>query len=310
MSIVSSFAAGGVASVSALACCLYKRSKKEPSYQYCHGSTYGALYLMSRLEGANKNSLIPFGLLEDQKIPIFSGECFRGISDNGINRKNTSWVHITDDSTAVGYSKRFPFSFEDAKKHLEDIVCDNDSPDRNRPPYAGQYHSAYWNKILLRIRQVRAWDEPTFQSELKEGLARWIQSEIDYFEKNGRQYVHQEEHHTTLIRLIKIQNEIGEAPNFQLNEQDKQQISKNYPIVFLSSSFEIDSSCPPSSLLNELGIAKKLTLGKGIQGIATEPQFINDVRAFIRFQGLAKKVKVISFAALALEKLNHSAQKI
>lgn len=304
MSLVSIVAAG-VAGVSALAYCLYNRSKKEPSYQYCHGSTYGALYLMSCLQGDNKNSLIPFGLLENIKIPVFSGECFRGISDSGINRKNTSWVRITDDSTAVGYSKRFPFSFEDTKKYLEEIIRDNDNPNWSRPPYAGQYHSAYWNKILLRIRQVRAWDEPTFQKELKDGLARWIKSEIDYFETKGRHYVNKEEQEPSLIRMKKIQDEIQESPNFQLNEEDKWQILKTYPIVFLTSSFEIDYSGPPSSLLNEFGIAKKLTLGKEIQGIATEPQFIDEVRAFIQLQGLAKKVKVISFAALALEKLNH-----
>ncbi len=304
MNLVSCVAAG-VVGASALAYCLYNRPKKEPPYQYCHGSTYSALYLMSRLQGDNKNSLIPFGLLENQKIPIFSGECFRGIADNGINRKSTSWVDITHDSTAVTYSKRFPFSFKDAKEYLEKIIDDNKAA-CSRPPYAGQYHSAYWNKILLRIRQVRAWDELIFQKELKEGLTSWINTEINYFKKDGKQYIDSKEEQPCLNRMKKIQYEIQQTPHFQLNEEDKEQILKTYPIVFLTTSSEIDSSDYPSSSLNEFGIQKKLTLGKEIQGIATEPQFMDEVRAFIQLQGLAKKVKVISFSALALEKLNRS----
>src|SRR3990167_7114978 len=87
-------------------------SFEAPVYRYCHGTTFSALYLMSRLQGDDRNCLVPFGNLEYMRIPTFSGECFRGISDSGINRTKTSWADLQSVNTAVDYSTQFPFSFE------------------------------------------------------------------------------------------------------------------------------------------------------------------------------------------------------
>lgn len=60
------------------------------------------------------------------------------------------------------------------------------------------------------------------------------------------------------------------------------------------------------SLIHRSGIVRNLRLGEDIQEIATAPEFMEEVQDHLQQQGLAKKVTVISFAALALEKLNQA----
>lgn len=318
---ITSYIVGACAGVSALGFYVYKNSKQkptnEPLYENCHGTTYSALYLMSRLKGDNKNYFVPFGELDIHKIPVFSGECFRGIASNGINRTYTSWVNINYNWCARSYAKNnsFHFSFEKTKQFLVDIIKRNDE---NSPPYANSYSSPYWHQILLKLRQVRAWDESIFQKELKIDLAKWIQSEISYLKAHATQPISEaswgwqdmvNERYKTeeeALRLMyKIQKEIEATPNFQLSEENKSEIVKTYPIVFLTPHLDVYRSVPLNSCLPEFGIGARLKLGSEIQGIATDPEHIDDIKRFLKSQDLENKVRVISFGALALEPLTH-----
>jgi hypothetical protein len=268
--------------------------KAEPSYQYCHGSTYSALYLMGLLEGEGRNSLVPYGTLEKLKIPTFSGECARGIRDNGINQSQTSWFPIASFELAAQYSRRFPFSIEKAKEKLRELIDYKGL----FTPQANTYDSIYWNQIQLRIRQVRAWDEPTFQREMKVGLDRWIVSEIEFINSKRACIMPPLEKSAALDRMMALQRELQEAPAFTLSLKDKEEIEKAYPIVFLCSSKKNVSS-PESSMLDEYGIEGNLQLGKEIRAIATEDEFIEEIKGFLKVQGLATKVKVVAIRSIA-----------
>lgn len=286
-----------------LFCCSNRDNSKNLAFEYCHGSTYGALYLMSRLKGRFHNCIVAFGELERQKIPTFSGECFRGIADGGINRKRTSWSSIDKNSEAVYYSRRFPFSFEECKKYLNEIIKDNENHLKggwSQPPFATRYSTAHWKKNLLRIRQLRAWDESLFQADFRKELTRWLDAEILYFQKCGGCYAEPKESEKHLKRMQEMRTEIQSENSFQLDKKDKEQILKAYPIVFLSLSKEGFFQIPNQS---EFAIQGNLKLGQEINGMATEPQHMKKIEAFIQLQGLSKKVKVISFAALSLERL-------
>lgn len=275
----------------------------------CHGSTFSALYLMSRLEGENHNSLVAYGDLDKLKIPVFSGECFRGIADNGVNREHTSWSNINDVNLSFSYANKFPFSIEDSKIFLKDIISDNNNylkelaKDINdkvhifsqaRPRYGMDENSSYWNKIILKIRQVRAWDETLFQQEFKEGLTSWINEEKSFRERP--QFINPTEKpiYQKLVRMIE---EINSPLAFQVSQADKLSILKAYPIIFFTKSVGTQTfAC------NEVGIAKKLKLGEDIDIIATSSEHISEIRSHLSQQGLAEKISLVSFETLGLEK--------
>jgi hypothetical protein len=278
---------------------------RSPVYNYCHGSTYSALYLMSRLEGEDKNCLVPFGRLDEQRIPTFSGECFRGISDNGINRTKTSWAPMKDGmNTAVNYSKGFGFSFEKTVEALNELITSSEnhiSKADDYPPYGYTSHSAYWNRTLLRIRQIRAWDEPFFQENFKEKLIRWLDAELASFNKNQADYASKKETENFLQQVAKTRAEIEAPAQFQLTPEDKVQVVKTYPIVFLKDGNEFDQKID-TFFGSEYGM-NKLSLGQEIRGIATSAEHVDEVKAFIHQQGLARRVEVVSMNALPLERL-------
>ncbi len=284
-------------------------SFEAPVYRYCHGTTFSALYLMSRLQGDDRNCLVPFGNLEYMRIPTFSGECFRGISDSGINRTKTSWSDLQNVNTAVDYSRNFAFSFENTVEYLQELTDYSENhitqKDTNccfeHPPYGYNHHTAYWNKTLLRIRQIRAWDEPFFQDNFKEKLSRWLDAELEYFNTHRAGRAPEEEEQTFFEQLKKIRKEIESPVHFQLSPEDKVQVMKTYPIVLLNSNDRADETVK-TFFGAEYGM-NRLKLGQEICGIATLPEHMDEVKGFIYQQGLARRVEVISMYALPFEKL-------
>jgi hypothetical protein len=302
MSIISYISSGALA-LSSLVSSI--NPFQTPVYRYCHGSTYSALYLMSRLEGEDKNCLVPFGHLDKQRIPTFSGECFRGISDNGINRTKTSWAPMQDGvSTAVSYSGNFGFSFEKTVEAMNAHITISEnhiSEADDYPPYGYTSSSANWNRTLLRIRQIRAWDETLFQEAYKEKLGRWLDAELAAFNKKHADYASRKETKIFFASVKMIRQELEAPIGFQLTAEDKVQIMKTYPIVFLKDGDQYDQRID-TFFGSEYGM-NKLTLGQEIRGIATSPEHVDEVKAFIHQQGLARRVEVVSMNALPLERL-------
>lgn len=309
----SIIAAGVAVGVTALYW-LYAQAPKK-TYDYCHGTTFSALYLMGKLQGKDKNCLIPFGELEKQRIPTFSGECTRGIGEHstycGINRKKTSWVPVDNFKTALGYSKRFCFPLQEDLAELRAIIKGNEDYLQNEwgiPPYRSQSHSAYWNKTLLRIRRVRAWDEALFKKQLKDGLQSWIDSEMKYFKVLGYKQATVQEQEDRWNYMHKLQKEIDGPVGFQLSPKDKEEIVQAYPIIFLASH-KIESSLTGLGQEGEYAFSGNVQLGEDICGIATDPEYIDRLKAYLALQGLNKKVQVISIYAFSLDRLCKNALK-
>lgn len=280
--------------------------KSNESNYLAHGTTFGALYLMSRLKGENHNSLISYGDLDKQKIPVFSGECFRGIADNGVNRDKTSWNAMSGLGECLSYAEKFPFSIEEVKSYLIDIIKDNEIYKKviekekeenthvfelSRPRFAMEFNTSYWNKIKLRIRQLRAWDESIFQ-EFKEGLISWMNEEIAFMHRPILKNPTHLPHYKILQSLLE---EVQNPTVFQLNEEEKENLLKTYPIILFTNSDNVTFEN-----IKELGITKKLKLGEDIQTIATAPEFMDAIQMHLRQQGLEMKVSLISFAVLGI----------
>lgn len=262
----------------------------------CHGTTFSTLYQMSKQQGEDAHCMIPFGELAQKKIPVFAGECFRGIMDNGVNQKYTSWVLAKRADIAILYSHKFPFNPDAIYKILRNIITETLASDPKNGfglPYANITSTAYWNQIILQIRQIRAWDEEKFQKEFKIGLTEWIGREISYFA--SRKKLFQDDVWSATMEKMKcVKQELQEPPVYKLSAADKAAISKTYPIVLVANSEMIFSDCRHDEILVE----QRVKLGRDIQIIATEPSAIPEVEAYLRQQHLARRVSVISLQKL------------
>jgi hypothetical protein len=207
-------------------------------------------------------------------------------------------------STAVSYSGNFGFSFEKTVEAMNAHITISEnhiSEADDYPPYGYTSSSANWNRTLLRIRQIRAWDETLFQEAYKEKLIQWLDAELEYFNNNQADYASKKETENFLQQVAKTRAEIEAPAQFQLTAEDKVQIMKTYPIVFLKDGDQYDQRID-TFFGSEYGM-NKLTLGQEIRGIATSPEHVDEVKAFIYQQGLARRVEVVSMNALPLERL-------
>jgi hypothetical protein len=268
-------------------------------FGFCHGTTLNTLYMASKLPGDYQHSIVPYGELEQLKIPCFSGECLRGIQDTGVNRTYTSWVQIADANAAIRYSQSFHFDVEERREFLEAIISDYKKriakdPDCQLVPYAREPGSYIWNRITLYVRQVRAWDDAVFQEKLAPGLRQWIAFVIDHF---GKIPFRPEKLKEGLDRIKAVQQELDGKPHFQLTAEVKTTFhKKNHPIVLLTSA-KAGHYVSSGSGYAEFGFTTK-TLGQDICCIATDEASMQDVNAHLTLYGLANKVTIISFREL------------
>jgi len=262
--------------------------------QYCHGTTFSTLYMMGKQTGDDAHCLVPFGQLAKKNIPCFAGECFRGLMDGGHNYTYSSWTSLEGSKVAESYSKHFLFDPQKIKKKFQEIItdCDRESSDR-MVPYSIETHTAYWNQMILQLRQYRAWDEESFQHDLEPGLQRWIGRVIKYFEANGQKHFVEEAFTPALEKMKKLQKEISNPPIFQAEPQDKEHILNAYPVVFITSI-----SLPDSYLSGEYLFSRKMKLGRDIQWIATDLPHVEELQEYLRQKNLTRRVSVISFETL------------
>jgi hypothetical protein len=270
----------------------------------CHGTCFSTLYLMGKQEGEDKGCLLPFGSLSEKRIPVFAGECYRGISDGGVNRESTSWACIEDRATAIHYSKKFKFDPDRLKQMFLEIIEDTQlvlkgertKGDRiwnvftsDAVPFARVTYSGDWNQMILNVQQIKAWDEEVFNRELKDGLLIWIQQVKTYIET----FLEKETIEAILKKAGTVEMEIKTPSARPLKLEDRKEILKDHPIVFITD--KNDEMCSGGGLLREMLIGSKMKLGRDIRWIATETNAVQEVEKFISVQGLAKKVSVISF---------------
>lgn len=132
-------------------------------------------------------------------------------------------------------------------------------------------------------------------------MGRWLDAELASFNKNHADYASRKETKIFFASVKMIRQELEAPIGFQLTTEDKVQIMKTYPIVFLKDGNEYDQRID-TFFGSEYGM-NKLSLGQEIRGIATSPEHVDEVKAFIYQQGLARRVEVVSMNALPLERL-------
>lgn len=271
----------------------------------CHGTTFSTLYLIGKQKGEDIHCLMPFGELAKKKIPVFSGECTRGIMDTGVNQKYTSWVLANKADLAIHYSKTFPFKPESIYERFYNIIKETrqalDTKQSFREiPYAIETESMYWNQILLWIRQIKAWDEERFQKEFKPGLLIWIEQVISNFPLY-KVWCREDRWETAFAKMKIVQQELVGTTAYTLSAEDRAAIAKNIPIVFVGNSEDVIWN----SRYEERLVQQKMKLGREIRIIATEPSAIPEVENYLKQKHLAWKVSVIS-----LQKLKEISNKI
>lgn len=265
-----------------------------------HGTTFSALYLMGMMEGGYQNLFMPFGMLAKLDMPVFSGETFRGIKDDGINQTSTSWADLDHVEDAIGYSKKFPFNPEPIVTKLNYLIEGTahwlagrtippspfDLSTSSIPPYVDQTCDAKWNQLILQIRQLRAWDPERFDRDFTRGLQTWIDACRTYLQPHG------EDLHS---KMKQIERELQKPPAFHLKEQDRQAIADATPIVFITNSYNTYSI----PTVGEHAIARPLKLGYEIRALATsDPQKIT---RHLQAHGLADRITVITLDELAAQ---------
>ncbi len=278
----------------------------------CHGTTFSTLYLMGKLKGEDEHNLMPFGALATKKIPVFAGECFKGIADKGCNQKYTSWVEMHKAATAIEYAKNFPFDPKKSKQVFQEIIEDTqlvlaghrtksrdyDAFTRNSVPFAidctSTYWNAHWNQMILKIRQIKAWDEEDFDKELKEGLSVWIENVILYA-IDVKKMIGEKDYDKVMEKLNTIKDEIKNPSAFSLTTTDRESIQKTHPIVFISPRNDLGVE---TGRTGETFVEQKMKLGEEIRWIATEEASVGEVEAYLKLINLANRVTVITFEKL------------
>lgn len=260
---------------------------------YCHGSTFSTLYLICKQSGEEQNSLIPFGKLAQRKIPVFAGECASesaclGIGDESVNATNTSWTWIYNYSKSLNaYAKKYPFNPKNAEDFFLDIVKDfKNNP--TFPPYRYDKESRTFNNLFLQLRQLRAWNEKEFQDKLATDLKAWIEALISFREKCEEKTT--EEDKSALEKIRAFAQELSDKPTYSLTEVDKENIQKNFPILFITNLKDADSywrGC-------EVGYSRNMKLGREVKWIATDPQYMEELQNFLKLKNLTRKVSVVS----------------
>ena len=272
-----------------------------------HGTTFSTLHLIGKQEGNDYNCLIPFGELAKKMIPCFAGECYRGISDNGVNQRSISGICIYKVIIAIDYACASSHKF-DAKKIKDEFMeiiylhknhlfrfFENSIPTlSSAPPDATNTYDGFWNKMMLKLQQIRAWDEVDFQNDLRSGLINWIDDVIVYHRNRGQISCSEDKYKVILEKMKNIRCYLDKSQEYQLTEEDRNAIKKNHPIVFLSNLYPPNHNYDDS----ELHICERMQLGVDIRWIATTQEAINDVQNHLKMQGLENKVNVITIEAL------------
>lgn len=271
-----------------------------------HGTTFSALYLMGMMEEDHRNVLFPFGFLARVNLPVFSGETFRGIKDDGINQTSTSWADLDHVENAIGYSKKFPFNPQPIVTKLNYLIEGTahwlagrtippspfDLSTSSIPPYVDKTCNAQWNQLILQIRQLRAWDPDGFERQFARGLQTWIDACRTYLQPQGADL------HS---KMKQIEQELQKPPAFRLKAQDRQAIADATPIVFITNSYHAYSI----PTVGEYAIQSPLKLGYEIRALATsDPQKIT---RHLQAHGLANRITVITLDELAAQGKKHAA---
>lgn len=140
-----------------------------------HGTAFCTLYIMAQMK---EPSLLSYGDLSSQAIPCFVGECQRGIHTTGVNHHGTSWTSDFEAATryAKAYFKAAPgaarHTLEDSKELIESIISAANYPSDSVQFYYPR-EEYEWEKRILAIRRLRAYDDTHFQSTYQEQLAQW-----------------------------------------------------------------------------------------------------------------------------------------
>lgn len=274
-----------------------------------HGTVFSTLFVMGKLQGTDRHSLIPFGNLAEKKIPCFAGECFKGINlTGGCNRKGTSWTKYL--SLAKDYAMGdFSFSFGGSRftiKRSRDIIQEYLEEFKkyiNRPE--GEYYYFHfpkddiqWPRILLSVQRLRVLNDEEFQKELADDLVIFLKEIIiynnqdrvknndeykDYYEFKSDQNI---EYANILIKTI---TDPIEHPLVTCQEE-REAAQDMTPIVLVSplTEDELDGT--------EYIIKRPLKLGKDIPVIATSNKDdLEKVKKYVKDQALTEKVSVVSF---------------
>lgn len=267
-----------------------------------HGTVFGTLHLMSKMEGKEKNGLVPFGRLAAKGIPCFAGANDQGIRDTGVNQLGTSWAHISDVNDIIQKYAKASFDIEFTKKAVQGFIDAyrvwNKGETTGFPIQVGS--TAYWNGKILLIRQLKSWDPEEFQKQFAPGLLEWLNASITCLERScytrrGTLIKENQEYFAAdIAKMRDLITEIQATPVFQLTTADQAIVSDSIPIVLLSTEV-LESDRIHDS---EYAVSRIMRLGHEILYIATERSKITTIEAHLKNQELADRVTVISFNEL------------
>lgn len=263
---------------------------------FCHGTTFSTLYLICKQVGEEQNCLLPFGKLAKRRVPVFAGECTSesqclGIRDKAINQTCTSWNYIYRYPVSFDkYAKPFAFDINVTKEKIDDLIKGFRNYKGGFPPYDSTSHG--WNNVTLLMRQLRAWDEEGFQKTYAPDLKEWVKFAISDLERQrGTSTI--EEYDSVLQKMRDFEKELSDPVFFRVSQIDKENIKKNFPILFITDLRDDDYVGA-----REVGYSRNMQLGREIKWIATEPQHVEEVSRFIKQKNLAGRVSVISTEVL------------
>lgn len=270
-----------------------------------HGTAFSTLFTMSKVPGKEKNALLPFGKLVELEIPCFAGELKKGIYENGVNKKNTSW---TDDiGTAVHYAsgevvRKMEVSYrklDNCKEEYEIVFIQKAS---NYFSYSLDFSE--WQYLFLDLRRLRAVDEERFQRDYKAQLLLWANAVIKDLERKKKEDAERGEtfNHPMYDATIGYAKKFIEILNNPIpiklaeNEEERKQLQDMSPIVF--TAFELKYEKKVQAYFSEYDVSQPVKLGEDIQIIFTENNSIEKVRQHLAAQQLSQKVHVLSLDIL------------
>lgn len=269
-----------------------------------HGTAFCTLFIMGKLSGQAKHSLIPFGKLATSGFPCFVGECAKGVT--GINKRGTSWTSCA--STAKSYATaQFGFGsggerygIKASRSDLQGLIREYfDFNSKKFSMFTYNQDSLYWERYLLSVRRLRHFDDDAFQKEFAADLRKWAETVIEHQQESLTSEF--EMHKLRAEEMVKYSNQFIAELTIPIdplakNERDRQHLSDTTPIVFVSKNITEEEAYQKGD--SEYVVERFMTLGRDIDYILTTEEHIPRVTKYLSDQELADRVRVFSLSIL------------